>query len=94
MRNQTISVYRTVTYRRKYDDPIDFQVEIENPEGISIQVKPSTVSFQRDGSKVTFRVDITPLQPLNKDVFGSYTWFNNVHRVRSPVAVQAQSTYF
>ncbi|XP_016439607.2 subtilisin-like serine-protease S [Nicotiana tabacum] len=94
LRNKTISVYRTVTYRGKYGDPTDFQVEIENPKGVSIQVKPSTLSFQRDGSKATFRVDITPLQPLNKDVFGSYTWFNNVHRVRSPVAVQTQNTHF
>ena len=87
-------ITETVVTRRVRNTggPTQFQVELDVPDGISIEVTPDTlllganetleftVRFTSDGSR------------LNEWLFGSLTWKNATHEVYSPFAVQ--STFF
>ncbi|GMP49984.1 hypothetical protein CsSME_00016780 [Camellia sinensis var. sinensis] len=83
------TVSRKVTYRGQNVDPMVFQVQIEHPRGIDIEVNPSVLDFSNGQQTLTFSVDVSVRKPLGRFVFGSITWFNEVHRVRSPIAIKA-----
>ncbi|XP_059649886.1 subtilisin-like serine-protease S [Cornus florida] len=83
------SVLRTVTYRGKKGDPKIFNVSVQHPEGISLEVQPKTLDFSRGQTKAIFKVNVWVNKPLKKFVFGTLTWFNDVHRVSSPIAIRA-----
>ncbi|KAH7855897.1 hypothetical protein Vadar_030316 [Vaccinium darrowii] len=84
-----VSVTRKVTYRGNENGSMVFNVRIENPQGIEITVSPSVLDFSGGQKTLTFTVDVYPSQRLGKFVFGSLTWYNSIHEVRSPIAVKA-----
>ncbi|MFS7908032.1 putative tripeptidyl-peptidase II [Helianthus anomalus] len=70
-----VSVYRTVTY-----------------VGVRTWVYPNVLRFSKSGEKMTYRIDFVPYKSSNGSFeFGSLTWRNDVHVVRSPIAVNVVS---
>lgn len=85
-----MSVYRTA--KNCHDGWWTYNVTVENPVGVSINVVPSTLKFSKAGQAERFRVDIVPSQTTNGSfVFGSITWRDGLHRVRSPIALNVVS---
>lgn len=83
----TENVTRTVT---NVGGKSEYTVSVDEPAGVSVNIHPKKLSFQTSGEKQTFTVQFTLKKPLNEEyVFGSYTWNDGVHKVRSPFAVSA-----
>ncbi|KAH9289612.1 hypothetical protein KI387_033729 [Taxus chinensis] len=83
----TETITRTVT---NADGTSEYTVYIDEPPGVSIHIHPKTLCFKSTGEKQNFTVKFTLKRPLNQEyVFGSYTWDDGVHKVRSPIAVSA-----
>lgn len=83
--NGVKAVNRTVT-NVGVEDSI-YSLVVEAPAGLHVEVVPKKLQFSRDvktlSYQVTFKVDATP----KGDLFGSITWSNEQHKVRSPFAV-------
>ncbi|KAJ7976133.1 Subtilisin-like protease [Quillaja saponaria] len=85
--DRPISVYRTVTFKGKQNDPKTFEVSIENPPGVNLKVVPNLIDFSDGKTNATYRVDFEPNGAAGY-VFGSITWSDGKeHNVRSPIAV-------
>jgi len=85
--NNNETVTRTVT---NVGGKSDYTVSVEEPPGVSVDINPKKLSFQSAGEKQTFTIEFTLQKPLNKKyVFGSYTWSDGNHQVRSPLAVSS-----
>ncbi|GLJ34937.1 hypothetical protein SUGI_0703080 [Cryptomeria japonica] len=68
----------------------EYTVSVDEPPGVSVNIHPNKLSFQISGEKQTFTVQLTLRKPLDQEyVFGSYTWNDGIHKVRSPIAVSA-----
>ncbi|PKI40532.1 hypothetical protein CRG98_039092 [Punica granatum] len=65
---------------------------VEYPAGVKLTVNPPQLKFSQAGEKLTYRIDFTPYQSSNGSfVFGSLTWSNGVHQVRSPIGLNVVS---
>ncbi|KAK9153714.1 hypothetical protein Sjap_001194 [Stephania japonica] len=85
-----VSVLRTVTYYGQ--GPTTYAPNVEKPEGVEVAVKPNTLVFRKTGEKQSFKIDFIPYKTSNGNfVFGSLTWSNGIHRVRSPIALNVIS---
>ncbi|KAA8549920.1 hypothetical protein F0562_001604 [Nyssa sinensis] len=86
-----LSVSRTVTYYGK--GPTIYSADVVNPEGVKVMVTPPTLKFTKAGEKKSFKVNFTPLKKTKGEsfVFGSLTWSNGIHKVRSPIGVNVLS---
>ncbi|PWA40352.1 peptidase S8, subtilisin-related protein [Artemisia annua] len=85
-----LSVYRTVTYIG--EGPTLYYAKLEPLRGVKASVDPDVLRFTKKGEKMTYRIDFVPYKSTNGSFeFGSLTWMNNVHRVRSPIAVNVES---
>lgn len=85
--SDTENITRTVT---NVGGKSEYTVSVDEPSGVSVSIHPNKLSFQTSGEKITFTVQFTLKKPLNQEyVFGSYTWNDGVHKVRSPIAVSA-----
>ncbi|KAL6496337.1 hypothetical protein OROGR_029595 [Orobanche gracilis] len=87
-RESTISevYYRTVT--NVGTGKSTYKAEVDTPEGLSIEVKPSVLTFDRPYAKESFAVMLKGKLPRNKMYLsGSVVWSDGRHRVRSPVLV-------
>jgi len=85
---QSVNVSRTVT---NVGSPSLYRVRIEAPSGVEVWVEPAKLKFKKTGEKKEFRVSFTlKSKPDNTTeyVFGSLTWTDHKHRVRSPVVVK------
>ncbi|XP_038724247.1 subtilisin-like protease SBT5.6 [Tripterygium wilfordii] len=86
----TIEVKRTVTnvgYPRS-----TYFFSSDPPLGISVRASPSVLFFDQVGQKKSFTITVTPsdiAREYHKGdyAFGWYTWDDNYHNVRSPMAV-------
>ena len=88
--NGSLSVFRTVTYYGM--EQTKYVASVEEPVGVKVKVTPSEIEFRKRGEKVTFRVDFIPYKSSNGNfVFGSLIWKNEMHSVRSPIALNALS---
>ena len=88
--NRSLSLYRTVTYYGK--DPTVYVASIDYPTGVEVKVTPAKLKFTKVGEKMSFRVDFIPFKNSNGSfVFGSLTWINGIHRVRSPIGLNVVS---
>lgn len=70
---------RTVTNVGAADNST-YSVQIENPPGFSVQISPTTLSFNKIGETQSFAVTV-PLQaePTSTDFsFGWFAWSNGV----------------
>ena len=84
---------RTITRRvtNVSDDTETYNVEIELPAGVNVQVVPSTLTVP-PGQSAEYEVTLTFISgPQDIYRFGSITWASNEHRVRSVIAVQPLS---
>ena len=87
-KNVSVTLKRTVT-NVGYPTS-DYTVQINNPKGVEIIVKPKRLSFERSGEKLSHRVSFVALEEaedLGEFWFGSVVWVSGKYRVRSPVAV-------
>ncbi|PSS15934.1 Subtilisin-like protease [Actinidia chinensis var. chinensis] len=81
------SVSRRVTYRGKKNDPTIFEVEIEHPEGVYVEVRPNVLDFSDGQETKSFTVNFYVRENLGRPSYGYLTWYNRVHTVRSPIAI-------
>lgn len=85
--NNNETVTRTVT---NVGGKSEYTVSVDEPPGVSVDINPKKLSFQSTGEKQIFTIKFTLQKPLNKNyVFGSYTWNDGNHKVRSPIAVSS-----
>ncbi|KAF9673087.1 hypothetical protein SADUNF_Sadunf11G0112300 [Salix dunnii] len=85
----TITLTRTVTNVGATNSI--YRVMIEPPFGTSVSVKPNVLVFNQGTKKITFTVTVTTAHQVNTGYsFGSLTWTDGVHIVRSPLSVRAE----
>ncbi|KAL2632839.1 hypothetical protein R1flu_004318 [Riccia fluitans] len=82
----TQNVMRTVT--NVGSTKSGYKVSIINPPGVKVEISPSTLRFSSIGQKKSFTVKITKVSDTTDYVFGSYTWSDGTHSVRSPIIVK------
>ncbi|KAJ6301225.1 hypothetical protein OIU77_015520 [Salix suchowensis] len=88
LRNST-TLTRTVTNVGASDSI--YRAVIEPPFGTSVSVKPNVLVFNRKTKKLTFSVTVTTAHQVNTGYFfGSITWTDGVHSVRSPLSVRTE----
>ncbi|KAI8546104.1 hypothetical protein RHMOL_Rhmol07G0090200 [Rhododendron molle] len=88
LRNAT-SLGRTVTNVGPTNSV--YRLLIEPPLGVIIAVKPDTLVFNSTTKKVSFDVSVSTTHRVNAGYyFGSLTWTDGVHIVRSPISVRTQ----
>jgi len=64
---------------------------IESPLGIELDVKPKTLVFGSNITKITFSVRVKSSHRVNTDFyFGSLCWTDGVHNVTIPVSVRTK----
>jgi len=67
-----------------------FNVEIDAPPGIDVQVNPSVLSLGA-GETGTYDVTLSAVSaPVHEWQFGSLSWVNALHTVRSPIAARPE----
>ncbi|GLU00564.1 hypothetical protein SLE2022_179220 [Rubroshorea leprosula] len=85
----------TITYRRTVTNvgnpPVGtYKVQVEEPIGISVRVKPNILSFKMHGQKLQYKVSFTVKRRLiesDDSSFGSLTWVSEKYAVRSPIVI-------
>nr|QOQ34360.1 SBT7 [Nicotiana benthamiana] len=86
--------FRTVT--NVGDTNVEYRVKIEAPKGVTVNVKPDKLVFSEKVRKLSYYVTITVDSKnlvLNDSgaVFGSLSWIDGKHVVRSPIVVTQMS---
>ncbi|GLT44941.1 hypothetical protein SLA2020_188130 [Shorea laevis] len=85
----------TITYRRTVTNvgnpPVaTYKVQVKEPIGISVRVKPNILSFKMHGQKLQYKVSFTVKRPFiesDGSSFGSLTWVSEKYAVRSPIVI-------
>ncbi|TKY59946.1 Subtilisin protease SBT3.5 [Spatholobus suberectus] len=68
-----------------------YKALVKAPYGIKVRVEPQTLSFNSGTRVLTFNVSFMSTQKLHGDYkFGSLTWTDGKHFVRSPIAVRTK----
>ncbi|MQL86381.1 hypothetical protein Taro_018910 [Colocasia esculenta] len=91
----SISIFnlsRPITVNRTLKNvglPGTYRVRVKPPTGVSVSVKPTSLTFERVGEEKTFQVSLAPKQAsvLQSSVFGQLIWSDGKHNVRSPLVV-------
>lgn len=86
----SITVKRTVT---NVGLPVKsvYKAVIKTPLGTKVSVKPKILSFDYGIKKITFQVTIKSTKKYNLGyTFGSLTWTDGKHSVRSPISVKTE----
>lgn len=85
--NEVRTVNRVVTNVGAQDDTV-YTASVNSPAGLDVRVVPNKLKFSKSykslGFQVLFSVKDSSLQG---DLFGSITWSDGTHIVRSPFAV-------
>ena len=81
------TVVRTVT---NVGDAGTYEVSVDAPEGIAVEVNPSTMTLG-NGDSASYEVSFSATESslLDEYVFGSLTWSDGTHDVKSPLTVRA-----
>ncbi|KAK1306317.1 Subtilisin-like protease [Acorus calamus] len=83
----SVTVWRTVTNVGPENSV--YKAVIEPPPGIKMEVEPSVLTFNAKTKTQGFRVTFTSVRKVQGVyTFGSLTWYDGLHRVRSPIAVR------
>ncbi|KAL8159953.1 hypothetical protein V2J09_001490 [Rumex salicifolius] len=80
----------SVTLKREVTNvgpPGSYQVLVKNPVGVSISVRPKSLTFKKVGEVKSFKVTVRGEYETDGYVFGGISWSDGKHYVRSPVAV-------
>ncbi|KAI3996726.1 hypothetical protein MKX01_041026 [Papaver californicum] len=80
------SVMRTV---KNVGSPGTYKAQIHAPEGVEVSVEPKMLTFKKIGEEKTFQVSLLVVNASYNYVFGSLTWTDGVHFVRSPIVVES-----
>ncbi|CAN6812385.1 unnamed protein product [Brassica oleracea] len=82
-----VTVSRTV---KNVGRPSTYTVRVNNPEGVYVAVKPTSLNFTKVGEQKTFKVTIAKRKGkvAKGYVFGDLVWSDKKHRVRSPIVVK------
>lgn len=68
-----------------------YRAVIEPPFGTTVTVKPNVLVFNSKIKKITFNVTVATTHQLNTGYcFGSLSWTDGVHIVRSPLSVRTE----
>ncbi|EXC20872.1 Subtilisin-like protease [Morus notabilis] len=80
-----ISVRRTVT---NVGPPVsNYHVSVSPFRGASVKVEPKSLSFNKAGQKLSYKVTFTTKSLQTAPEFGDLVWKDGVHKVRSPIAI-------
>ncbi|WOG99481.1 hypothetical protein DCAR_0518833 [Daucus carota subsp. sativus] len=79
-------VTRTVTNVGDEDEAV-YEVTVDAPEHLNVQVIPETLHFTQKYQKLSFDVIFSTKYTFKTDIFGWITWSNGNCRVRSPFAL-------
>lgn len=81
------SIKRTVTNIGSASGSV-YKVTVDSPQGLDVKVSPSQLAFSGTSDKITYSVMFTASGKANKGyAFGSITWADGTHNVRTPFAV-------
>ena len=83
-----VSLSRTVT---NVGTPSTYNVEFKEPEGVSVMVWPSSLTFKQVGEKKKFEVFLRATgdgKAAKEYVFGELWWSDGKHKVRSPIVLK------
>ncbi|KAK4277644.1 hypothetical protein QN277_015608 [Acacia crassicarpa] len=70
-----------------------YKAVVESPMGITIAVQPDTLYFNSTVKAVTFSIGVNSSHHVSTGyLFGSLTWHDGEHSVRSPISVRTQIT--
>jgi subtilisin family serine protease len=71
------------------DNVATYSVNVDAPDGINVDVTPDTLNLL-PGQSINFTVTFTtmPAAAIGSWAFGSLTWSDGTHNVRSPIAVR------
>ncbi|MCL7049003.1 hypothetical protein MKW94_014842, partial [Papaver nudicaule] len=85
-----VTVTRTV---KNVGSPGTYTVKIIAPLGVTVNVTPKCLKFEKIGEEKTFKVTLKLRESyvIDKHVFGKLIWSDGVHYVRSPVVVMEGS---
>ncbi|KAI3460240.1 hypothetical protein Pfo_016903 [Paulownia fortunei] len=86
--NEVKTVNRIVT--NVGEDESIYDAIIEAPAGVDVQVVPNKLQFTKDVKKLQFQVTFKLSTNSQEDLFGSITWSNEKHKVRSPFVVSGR----
>ncbi|KAF9614671.1 hypothetical protein IFM89_019799 [Coptis chinensis] len=85
---RTITISRTVTNVGPTNSV--YKALVQSPHGVNIKIEPQTLSFNSTSVILTFQVNFSSTQKVQGDYsFGSLTWTDGEHFVRSSIAVRA-----
>ncbi|KAI4357291.1 hypothetical protein L6164_001251 [Bauhinia variegata] len=87
LKKTPVTVTRTVT---NVGSPSTYKVYVKNPKGVSVSVKPSSLTFTKVGEKKTFKIILQTMGVAKPGsfVFGELCWSDGKHKVRSPLVVK------
>lgn len=84
---RTATVTRTVTNVGEINSK--YKAMVQAPPGIKMTVEPQTLSFNITTQILSYRVTFSSTQKVNGGYkFGSLTWTDGGHDVRSPIAIR------
>ncbi|KAI3835461.1 hypothetical protein MKX03_034551 [Papaver bracteatum] len=83
--NSTITCMRTVT--NVGNPKSNYRVQVSQPDGVMINVRPKKLKFKKVGQKLSYKVSFMPTTTLTASSFGSLVWASGKHSVRSPIAI-------
>lgn len=84
-------VNRTVT-NVGTDDEILFTATVKTPQGLDVKVVPDKLQFSKINKKLSYQVIFSASALVDSDLFGSITWTDGKHRVRTPFVVSSNSS--
>lgn len=65
-----------------------YNLTVEEPFGVRVDVDTWQLVFRHKYEKKTFKLTFSPRHATNGYSFGSFTWSDGEHHVRSPLAIQ------
>lgn len=88
--NESKKVSRTVTNVGS-DAETQYTVSVSTSSGVEVKVIPDTLKFTKDTKKLSYQVIFSSngSSKAKGAVFGSITWTNGKHKVRSPFVVSS-----
>ncbi|KAI5402782.1 CO(2)-response secreted protease [Lathyrus oleraceus] len=79
-----VNVSRTVTNVGEEDETV-YSAIVDAPSGVKVQLVPEKLQFTKSSKQLSYQVIFSSsLSSLKNDLFGSITWSNGKHNVRSP----------
>lgn len=90
--NEVRTVNRVVTNVGSQDDTV-YTATVNSPAGLDVKVVPNKLTFSKSYKSLGFQVVFTVKNSsLKGDLFGSVTWSDGTHTVRSPFVVTSTAS--